>query len=59
MEKERLQKAGDFILDGVLIVGSSGARINIADQVQELNIYESIDTPYISGNILLVVFLLQ
>ena len=53
MEKERLQKAGDFILDGVLIVGSSGARINIADQVQELNIYESIDTPYISGNILL------
>ena len=53
MEKERLQKAGDFILDGVLIVGSSGARINVADQVQELNIYESIDTPYISGNILI------
>ena len=53
MKKERLQKAGDFILDGVLIVGSSGARINVADQVQELNIYESIDTPYISGNILI------
>ncbi|HIK87012.1 MAG TPA: hypothetical protein EYG07_00800, partial [Alphaproteobacteria bacterium] len=53
MEKERLQKAGDFILDGVLIVGSSGARINIIDQVQELNIYESIDTPYISGNLLI------
>ena len=53
MEKERLQKAGDFILDGVLIVGSSGARINVADQIQELNIYESIDTPYISGNILI------
>ena len=48
MKKERLQKAGDFILDGVLIVGSSGARINVADQVQELNIYESIDTRYIS-----------
>ena len=53
MEKERLQKAGDYILDGVLIVGSSGARINVSDQVQELNIYESIDTPYISGNLLL------
>ena len=48
MEKERIQKAGDFILDGVLIVGSSGARINVVDQVQELNIYESIDTTYIS-----------
>ena len=53
MEKERLQKAGDYILDGVLIVGSSGARINISDQVQELNIYESLDSPYISGNILI------
>ena len=53
MEKERIQKAGDFILDGVLIVGSSGARINVVDQVQELNIYESIDTPYISGNLLI------
>ena len=53
MEKERLQKAGDFILDGVLIVGSSGIRVNIIDQVQELNIYESIDSPYISGNILM------
>ena len=40
-------------MDGVLIVGRSGARINVADQIQELNIYESIDTPYISGNILI------
>ena len=53
MEKERLQKAGDYILDGVLIVGSSGARINVADQVQELNIYESINSPFISGNLLI------
>ena len=40
MERERLQKAGDYILDGALIVGSSGARINVTDQVRELNIYE-------------------
>ena len=53
MEKERIQKAGDFILDGVLIVGSSGARINVVDQVQELNIYGSSGTPYISGNLLI------
>ena len=53
MEKERLQKAGDYILDGVLIVVSSGARINVADQVQELNIYESINSPFISGNLLI------
>ena len=53
MERERLQKAGDFILDGVMIVGSSGARLNIMDQVQEFHIYQSIDTPYISGNIMI------
>ena len=51
--RDRLQKAGDFILDGVMIVGSSGARLNIIDQVQEFHIYQSIDTPYISGNILI------
>ena len=53
MERERLQKAGDFILDGVMVVGSSGARLNIIDQVQEFHIYQSIDTPYISGNIMI------
>ena len=53
MEKERLQKTGDYILDGALIVGSSGVRVNVTDQVRELNIYESIDTPYISGNLLI------
>ena len=53
MERERLQKAGDFILDGVMIVGSSGARLNILDQVQDFLIFQSIDTPYISGNIMI------
>ena len=52
-DKNRLQYAGDYDLDGVLIVGSSGARIAVTDQVRELNIYQSIDTPYMSGNLIL------
>ena len=39
-DSERLQSPGDFFIDGVLIVGSSGARINVTDQVRELNIYQ-------------------
>ena len=50
-DKERLQAAGDYDLDGALIVGSSGQRINISNQVLELNIYQSIDSPFMSGNI--------
>ena len=52
-DKERLQTPGDFFIDGVMIVGSSGARINVTDQVRELNIYQDLDTPFMSGNILL------
>ena len=50
-DKESLQAAGDYDLDGALIVGSSGQRINISNQVLELNIYQSIDSPFMSGNI--------
>ena len=50
-DKEALQAAGDYDLDGVLIVGSSGQRINISNQVIEFNIYQSIDSPFMSGNI--------
>ena len=52
-DKNRLQNPGDYDLDGVLIVGSSGARIAVTDQVRELNIYQSIDTPYMSGNLII------
>ena len=52
-DKERLQGPGDFFIDGILIVGSSGARINVTDQVRELNIYQNLNTPYMSGNLLL------
>ena len=52
-DKERLQTAGDYILDGVLIVGSSGVPVNVIELVRELNIYEDVDSPFISGNLLL------
>ena len=52
-DRDRLQKAGDYDLDGALIVGSSGQRVNVIKQVKELNIFQSIDTPYMSGSIML------
>ena len=52
-DRERLQGPGDYILDGALIVGSSGLRVNIIDQLIQLNIYQDISTPYITGNLLL------
>ena len=53
VDKNELQAAGDYNLDGALIVGSSGQTINIIDQLRELNIYQSIDSPFMSGNIVL------
>ena len=52
-DKNTYQNAGDYTLDGVLIVGSSGEKINIYSQVRELNIYQSIDSPYMSGNVVI------
>ena len=52
-DRNVLQAAGDYDLDGALIIGSSGRRINIINQLRELNIYQSIDSPFMSGNIVL------
>ena len=52
-DQNTYQNAGDYTLDGALIVGSSGEKINIVSQVRELNIYQSIDSPYMSGNIMI------
>ena len=52
-DRERLQGPGDFILDGALIVGSSGLRVNVVDQLIELNVYQNINSPYMSGNLLI------
>ena len=52
-DQNTYQNAGDYTLDGALIIGSSGQKINIVSQVRELNIYQSIDSPYMSGNIMI------
>ena len=52
-DKERFQSPGDFFVDGVMIVGSSGLRVNVTDQIRELNIYQNLNSPYMSGNLLL------
>ena len=52
-DKEVLQHPGDFHIDGVLIVGSSGVEVEVTDLMRELNIYQSIDSPFMSGNIML------
>ena len=52
-QKDVIQAPGDYILTGPLIVGTSGEMINVAQLLQEINIYQSIDTPYLSGSMLI------
>ena len=50
-EKNTLHKAGDYILEGPLMAGSSGENFSFQDIVSEINIYQDIDSPYMSGSI--------
>ena len=50
-EKNTLHKAGDYILEGPLMAGSSGENFSFQDLVSEINIYQDIDSPYMSGSI--------
>ena len=52
-DRETLQHPGDFLLDGVLIVGSSGVEVEVTELLKELNIYQSIDSPFMSGNVMI------
>ncbi len=52
-DKEILQHPGDYILDGMLIVGSSGVSVEISKLLQELNIFQNIESPFMSGSILI------
>ena len=36
-DREVLQHPGDFLLDGVLIVGSSGVEVEVKELLKELN----------------------
>ena len=44
---------GQSELDGVLIVGSSGMRKEVSAIVAEFNLYQNLDSPHMSGSILL------
>ena len=52
-DKNALQHPGDFALDGVLLIGTSGIRKEVSNLVQEINIYENLNVPYIEGQLLL------
>ena len=45
--------AGDYQLQDVVIFGQTLPRLSCRNLMLELNIYESIDTPYMSGNIII------
>ena len=51
LPKESFQKPGDYILEGPMLVGGSGTMYNFDKLVSEVNIYQDIDTPYMSGSI--------
>ena len=48
---EVLEYPGHYKLDGILVVGTSGLRREISSVVQEISIYQSLDTPYMSGSV--------
>lgn len=52
-DKEGLQYPGDYVLDEVMLIGSSGVPVNITDLIMEVNIFENIETPYMSGSIII------
>ena len=51
-QRDNIQGPGDYDLGQVAILGSSNNIINITEQVQELNIFQSLDSPFMSGNLL-------
>ena len=44
---------GQYDLDGVLVVGSSGLPVEIGNLISEIHIYQDLDSPHMSGSILL------
>ena len=48
-----LKYPGHVELDGILVIGTNGLSREISSVVQEISIYQSLDTPYMSGTILL------
>ena len=53
MDRNVSQSVGDYDLGQVAVFGSTGTPINITNQVQELNIYQDIDTPFVTGSLVI------
>ena len=52
-DKNVIQHPGDFALDGMLIIGTSGLKREVGNLIQEVNIYETLNKPFIEGSLLL------
>ena len=52
-EKGTSQHAGDYIMDDVVILANTGQTYNIQNQILELNIFESIRRPVMSGSLMI------
>jgi len=53
MSNDFLKRAGDIVIDDLSIYTRGGESVSLTDYLVELNLYESIFTPYITGNIVL------
>ena len=42
LPKDQIQFAGEFLLEDCIIVSTTGAKYNIVELVQEINIYENL-----------------
>ena len=50
-EQDKLNFPGDFQCDFAFIINHLGEPINITDNIVNLNIYENIRTPFITGDV--------
>ena len=46
---DTLNFPGDFVLDYAFIVNHKGETVDITSSITELNVYENIDRPFITG----------
>jgi hypothetical protein len=51
--KEKLRFAGDVLIDRVDIIGSKGVLLNLKNQVLSIQIFEDINSPFTTGNVVL------
>lgn len=50
-QKEQIKKAGDVVIEEVIIIGSTGTRFDVTLQLISIELFEDLFAPTISGNI--------